>query len=392
MNAFFSLFKRIFGTTKSYPDFISLGLVLILFVIGCFFIYGIGQQNTYISNMHWKQHLLFGSMGLMICFILSLCDYRIIGKLSFLLYAFGILLLVLIFVPGIGKEYNNARCWLGVPGSSFNIQPSELVKSSTLLFTAWVATRKNIYPWIRIMCVGALIFIPTFLILLQPDLGTVMVFGPMLAILVFLQGISWKWISVFAALALIATPILFPRLSAYQRERVYVSVDVLKQELIPAYANQPLPKRHATYQINQTRMAIGSGGFVGKGFMNGKLHILGHVPKSVAPSDLIFSVIGEEGGFVLTGTILGIYILLILRCLQIAYIAKNEFGTLLCAGVAGIYFCHVFINVGMNLGVTPTIGIPLPFVSHGGSAVLGMFILLGLVQSVYRFRTPKTED
>jgi rod shape determining protein RodA len=198
-------------------------------------------------------------------------------------------------------------------------------------------------------------------------------------IVIFLRGLSWRIIAGLALLAILLAPILYDRMPDYRKDRIRTFLQV-------AGSADSEETSRAAYTVGQSRLAVGSGGLQGKGFMNGTLHILGHVPRPVAPSDLIFSVIGEETGFAGSLVLLGAFAVLLIRCLWVARQADDDLGACVAAAVATMIFVHMYINIGMNVGAAPVIGIPLPLVSYGGSSVIGFFICLGLVQSVHVHR------
>jgi rod shape determining protein RodA len=364
-------------TPFSRFDWLALAMTLGLFIAGVVFIFGIGQKNPQMET-YWQRQLLFGGLGLGVFLVVARIDYRWWGKYSWALYGLALALLGLVLVAGV--TINTSKSWLVLPGiSSFRLQPAELAKPAVLLFLSWLATRPNLREWLVYPLAGLAVGVPLLLVIAQPDWGTAMVFVPTALVVIFLRGLSWRIIVGLAVVAILLAPILYDSMPDYRKDRIRTFLQMSK-------AGDNEETSRAAYTVGQSRLAIGSGGLQGKGFMNGTLHILGHVPRTVAPSDLIFSVIGEETGFAGSIVLLGAFALLLLRCLWVARQADDDLGACLAAGVAALLFVHIYINIGMNIGAAPVIGIPLPLVSYGGSSVIGFFICLGLVQSVHIHR------
>jgi rod shape determining protein RodA len=248
------------------------------------------------------------------------------------------------------------------------------------------------------------------LIGLQPDYGTALVFVPFTLAVVFAAGLTWRWILLGVAAAAVVLPLAYPRLADHQKDRIKVFLEppadgaiALLSPLVSDDRQEGLveAKEHffkrsesavdTDWNAHQSLLAVGSGGMWGKGFMRGTQHVLGFLPRTVAPTDFIFSVIAEEAGFAGAGAVLCAFMGLILCMLRTATLACDEFGTYLACGVAVLFFTHVFINVGMTMQAAPIIGIPLPFVSYGGSFMLGTMVCAGLAQSVHVRRGLESE-
>ena len=393
-------------------DVVQLLLQILLLCVGIAFIYGAGQEVGGDFASMWKRQVGWALCGLLFFFTVVLFDYRLLGRWSWALYGLGLLLLALVFP--FGAELNNAKSWLKLPGTAIRIQPAELAKPATLVFIAWLASR----PFFRHSHVDLLalpaflaVSVPVLLIALQPDYGTALVFFPFTFAIVFAAGLSWRWILPGFALVLIAAPLVYPRLAPHQRDRIKVFLEppadgllAMTAPLLPANEEAALMatkerffKRSTAvidtdWNAHQSLLAVGSGGLWGKGFMHGTQHVLGFLPRTVAPTDFIFSVIAEETGFVGAGAVLCAFMGLILCMVRTALLASDDFGSYLACGVAVFFFTHVFINVGMTMRATPIIGIPLPFVSYGGSFMLGTMLCAGLAQSVHVRRGLERED
>ena len=222
--------------------------------------------------------------------------------------------------------------------------------------------------------------VPVVLIAIEPDFGSAAVLAPVGAVMVFTAGINWKYLAIAgAAMVLIAGALtanelleIRPLLKNYQRER------------IKTFLNPERDLAHRGYNAYQSRLAVGSGGMWGKGLGQGTQNPLGFLPRKVSNNDFIFSVIAEETGFVGAMTLIAAYILLLYTILRSAFFATDSFARQSGIGIAVLIFVHLFINIGMSIGVTPITGLPLPFLSYGGSFVVSMMFALGFMQSVYR--------
>lgn len=390
-------------------DMPMLVLTLVLMGTGFLFVYGVSHEVGGRFANQWQGHLLWMFLGSLAGITAALVDYRWLAKYSWLIYLAGLGLLLLVFTP-LGMTLNDARSWIRLGGRQ--LQPAELAKPAALLFTAWIAAGplvkdSHLPPFLPIL---AAIVPAVFLILLQPDYGTALVFIPFALAIAFAAGLRWRWLILGASVLCIAIPLAYRRLEPYQQDRLKVFLDepvragvtavspllgdTRKERLATASDTFLTPSkgaRHTDWNAHQSLLAVGSGGWFGKGYMKGTQHVLGFLPQTVASSDFVFSVVAEETGFVGTTTVVCLFIALILCCLHTALVAADQLGRYLAVGVAVIIFTHVFINVGMTIRAAPIIGIPLPFISHGGSFMVGMLILVGLVQNV-RIRSREQEQ
>jgi rod shape determining protein RodA len=345
-------------------------LVGILIVTGSLFIYGTGQQIGGRFEGYWIRQLVWIAAGAAGFAAMVVIDYRKLGLWSGVLFLFGLALLVLVLF--IGKEINSARSWLRFGGVT--LQPAELAKPATVFFLAWLASRSafrlNRFP--DLCCFGCAAALPVLLIARQPDWGTALVFVPAALAIAFIAGLPWRYILLTA----IVTAILLP--VAYQ-----FALGERQKERILTFLSPSEDISDAGWNAHQSLLAVGSGQNFGKGFMRGNQHRLGYLPRTVAPTDFIFSVIGEETGFVGAGAVVCAFLGILICCLHSAAVAPDRFGACLCVGVAAIIFTHVYINIGMTIRAAPIIGIPLPFLSYGGSFMVGMMLCIGLVESVH---------
>lgn len=365
-----SQFERLDFRVLKRLDVSFVVLALVLLVSGILFIYGTGTRIGGRFEAYWWRQLAFSVLGLGAFIGCVVIDYRALGRWSWLLYLGGLGLLVAVLI--IGEEINNAKSWIRLAG--FTLQPSELAKPAVILFLAWLASRPvfRINRMLDLIIFGMLACLPIALIAKQPDYGTALVFVPGIFAILFVGGLSWRIICTALVVVLLASPLAYNFvLAPHQRER------------IQTFVNPGEDISDTGWNAHQSLIAVGSGGMTGKGFMKGNQHVLGYLPKTVASTDFIFSVIGEETGFIGAGAAVCAFLGILICCLRTAATAADRFGSLICAGVTGVLITHVYVNIGMTVRAAPIIGIPLPFLSYGGSFMLGTMICLGLVQSVH---------
>jgi rod shape determining protein RodA len=285
------------------------------------------------------------------------------------IYVVGIAFLIAVAL--FGDVVNGARRWLHVGVTRF--QPSEMMKLALPLMLAWYFHRKESTLKLRHFAVAALLLLVPFgLIVRQPDLGTAALVGAVGFYVIFFAGLSWK---VMAGLAVMGLVLLFPAwgmLHDYQRRRVLTLLDPTSDPL------------GAGYHIIQSTIAVGSGGFTGKGWLNGTQSHLEFIPER--HTDFIFAVYSEEFGLIGNLLLLVLYALLIARSLMIATSAATVFARLFAGAIALMFFTYAFVNMGMVSGILPVVGVPLPFLSYGGTALLTLFIGAGVLMSVHRHR------
>jgi rod shape determining protein RodA len=306
-------------------------------------------------------------IGIIAVVFLLLIDYNSFGDMRNAIYVINILLLLSVFV--LGKEVKGAKSWIDL--GPVNFQPSEVVKIGFILaFAKHLELRKDKMNSLLDVSISlAYIIVPISLILLQNDTGTALVFLFISAIMFFAAGINYKYIIGAVITFVLSTPLLwFFALQPHQKNRILV---FLNPEL------EPLGKG---YHVIQSKTAIGSGQFFGKGLFNGTLNNNGFIPER--HTDFIFSVLGEELGFVGAVVVVILFTILLFRCIHIAKVAKDTYGMLICTGVTAMYLFHVLENIGMTIGIMPVTGIPLPFVSYGGSSLITNLLAIGLVINV----------
>lgn len=360
---------------KSYLKGMDWGLtteVMALSVIGFFVVYSATSHNADISQL-WKKQLFWFFISLFGMWLFSKIDYRFWIEASYIFYWLAILSLMAVLL--IGDETNGAKRWIKLGILSY--QPSELAKLSVLLVLARYIGSKTVELFYlgRFFLLLAMLALPLVLILKQPDLGSALLLVPVSIILMYVGGIPVKWLSWMFALAFTSSPLVWHFLKDYQKERLEVFVNP---------EDDPLG---AGYNIIQSTIAIGSGGISGKGFMQGTQTQLSFIPEH--HTDFIFSVVGEEWGFVGCVVVLGLYYFMIQKALEIARKARDREGSLLALGIAGMFAAQILINVGMTVGLLPVTGLTLPFISYGGSSLVFSYIAVGILLNIsYANRRP----
>ncbi|MCD6364112.1 MAG: rod shape-determining protein RodA [Synergistetes bacterium] len=339
----------------------------------------LGLLNLYSATFGEKgiffyKQVIWIVLGGIACTIVVFYDYHRIVERSSYFYVLGLALLALVLFAGKGA--GGARRWLSMLG--FSLQPSEIMKPIMIvLFSKVLSARGSIDRWGGVIELFFYAALPTLLIAKEPDLGTSAVIFSFFFFYLFLSVSRLKFFFTPLMLSLGALPVMWSFLRDYQKRRLLVFLN-------PSY--DPLG---AGYNLVQSKISLGSGGVFGAGFLKGLQHRLRFLPEH--HTDFIFCVWGEEFGFIGTSFLLLIYLFVIWRLYQIALLSKDREGFYICAGVAYLFFVHVFVNVGMTLGLTPVKGLPLPFFSYGGSSSLAMMICIGLALSVYRYRFSKED-
>ncbi|HMP76068.1 MAG TPA: rod shape-determining protein RodA [Kiritimatiellia bacterium] len=356
-------------------DWLALLSVFALIVVGIVFIYSASfrQEDIQMTALTQRQ-ILWALVGLCVLFGAVAVDYRRVGRVAPIVYIACLVLLVLVLL--MGRKIYGATRWLSLFGVL--VQPSEFAKLGTILLMARFLSepaRDLAHPR-TLLVVLALAALPFVLILQQPDLGTASTLIPVALVMLFVAGVPMRYLFVLAGLGILALAPGWFILDGYQRERLLVFFDPGRDPL------------GAGWNSIQSGIAVGSGGLTGKGYMMGTQNVLGFLPRTVAPTDFIFSVIAEESGFIGSVVLLVLFAFLMIGGFRAGLASRDKFGRLLATGVTTLLFCHVFVNMAMTVGLMPITGLPLPLVSYGGSFMLCTMAALGLVQSVYarRFR------
>ena len=308
-------------------------------------------------------------LSIPLCVLVVAIDYDKILKIAPVFYGACIFLLVLV---SFTQAINGARSWFSIGG--FTFQPSEFGKIATILFMAYslnllqAKNRKEINKFYKLLIILGIAAVPILLIAIEPDLGTATAYIFATIFILFVSGINKKYI--FGALIIVAimVPVIYKNLPAHALQRIQV------------YLHPESDPRGAGYNIIQSKLAIGAGQILGMGVLQGNQTQLGYLhPKT---TDFIFSAIGEEMGFIMAAAIIITYVILITRIVYIAKTAKDNIGSYIAIGIAGVFCFHMIENIGMTMGLLPITGVPLPFVSYGGSSLLTNFICIGLVINI----------
>ncbi|MBC8272148.1 MAG: rod shape-determining protein RodA [Gammaproteobacteria bacterium] len=351
---------------KFHLDIPIILLLVMICAYGLLILYSaVGQQTAPVVNQLIKIGVAFGLMIVMAqispIFYLRIAPW---------LFVMGIVLLIAVLF--VGTTVNGSQRWLRIPGV-LNFQPSELMKLVIPMMLASYFHDRHLPPLRRhVFWACVIIFIPVLLIARQPDLGTSLLIGASGLLVLLLAGISWRYVFSAVLAGLMAAPALWYVMLDYQRTRVMILLDPERDPL------------GAGWNIIQSKTAIGSGGLFGKGLFQGTQSHLDFLPES--QTDFIVAVLAEELGLVGVTLLLILYILLVGRGVVIAIQAQDTFGRLLVGTITFTFFVYVFVNIGMVSGILPVVGVPLPLVSHGGTAILTLFAGFGIIMSVHTHR------
>jgi rod shape determining protein RodA len=350
-------------------DWLMLAAALLLSAISLVEIYSSTMAQP--SENFFLRQLAWVCVGVVFLFVVAAIDYHLISEHIPWLYILAIG--VLLYTLALGHRVSGSKSWVALGPVAF--QPSELIKMVVVVALARYLSelRSSRYmAFAQIVKACVICLVPMGLVALQPDLGTALTYLPAIAVGLFVRGVRPAVLVSLVLGFVLILPVSWLVLKPYQKERILTFVDPERD---------PLGKG---YQVTQSKIAIGSGGLLGKGVFHGSQNQLGFLP--TRHTDFIFSVVGEELGFVGVIATLGLLAFIIFRSIYNAQTARDNLGLFIVMGVVGIYFFHLIVNVGMVIGFMPTTGIPLPFLSYGGSSVLTAFIALGLVMSVRRCR------
>ncbi len=350
-------------------DYPLLLLTMLLCAAGTLMLYSATRGMTDDPLNFVRRQAIFLAVGFALLLIVCFIDYINFSYWARHLYAVNVILLILILVPNVGKTQMGATRW--IPIGFFDLQPSEIAKFIMIVVLAKLLSDKEGKFGSFTDLVPTLIAtaIPIGLIFLQPDLGTALVFAAVLMGMLYVAGAKSRYLLMMSGAGLAATPLLwFFLLQDYQKNRLLVFLD------------HNLDPTGLGYQLNQSMIGIGSGGYLGKGLFESTQVRLQFLPEHY--TDFIFSVLGEELGFIGAAGLLLIFFFFIYRILWIGAHAKDRFGTLLCCGVAVMFVFQILVNVGMTISIMPVTGLPLPFMSYGNNALLVNLIAVGLVLNV----------
>ena len=361
-------------------DYLQLGVVSLLLGIGLVFIRSTGLQvDSEVSRSFYGKQWMWISAGWAAYILIAALDYRSFSCRVAVFAGYALSLILLALALAAGTRVFGATRWLNVGG--FRLQPSEPAKLMVIgviaaVFSApYLQGRKLLQLLIAVLTVAA----PFVLIAAEPDLGSALVLLPVAAAMIFCFGIKWRYVLLGALAIAILTGFMVMEgmrkdpllLRNYQSDRIKV------------FLNPGMDKGNRGHNAYQAQLAVGAGGVSGAGIGRGTQNELGFLPHTVSNNDFIFSVIAEETGFTGVMGLLVLYALLLYSVLRTAFLASG-YGRHIAVGVAALLFCHIFINIGMSIGITPVTGLPLPLVSYGGSFTLTSMVTMGLVQSIYR--------
>lgn len=387
--------------------------VIVLIGIGLIAIYS-STLNLPSARGDFYKQVIFVAISFLTFLIFYSLPHQTIKQIAIPFYSLSIFFLLAVLV--VGKTVYGAKSWFGIGG--FGFQPSELAKAGTILMLAYWLTYKNrdINNLKDLTIALGIGIVPIMLIMLEPDMGTSIVFGLVTLSLVFWSGISlfglfvvlspgfvifaslFGTVSFIGSLLIIIAALFFFKRDLFNSITVFVVnlasgfffdfvFKILKphqQKRIESFLDPTADPLGAGYNALQAKVAIGSGGLYGKGFLNGNQTQLRFIPKQW--TDFIYSVIGEEFGFIGSVLVVILFAIIFIRLINIASLAKDKFSVLVVVGVLALLFSHFALNIGMDLGITPVIGLPLPFLSYGGSSLLVNMMLIGLVLNIYRNR------
>ncbi|MDE1171394.1 MAG: rod shape-determining protein RodA [Verrucomicrobium sp.] len=361
-------------------------LTLALCVASVFFVY----SATYFSEGNefhnaWLSQIFWLGVGLGVFFVIALVDYHFWIEQGPLFFAgvFALLLAVL----AIGIRVYGAKRWISL--GPIGLQPSELEKLSFILMLAWLLCRVRERGFKLCLLVGGLIMLPAGLILLQPDLGSASVLFPVALAMLYVAGLKKRYL-LLPLLAVVAV-VLYTYIGVHKLGWTIPGLKPYQMARIRTFYDPSLDPLNRGWTINQSLIAIGSGGFEGKGYLKGTQNMLGFLPRNISYTDFIFAVVGEDWGFRGAGLVIAALSALILLSVHVAHEAEDNAGALLATGVAAMLFTHFFVNVGMTIKVVPITGIPLPFISYGGTFMVICLASVGMVQSVWIHRRMRSD-
>lgn len=342
-------------------------IAIILSIIGLVALFSATQETEH--EEFYKQCIWLG-ISIVVVIIVMLIDYEFLIKISPFTYGLFIILLIGVLFT---KPINGASSWFDIGGFSF--QPGEFAKIFVILFLTFgmrkvqERNKQEINRPTRLLILLTIVGLPILLIIKQPDYGTAAAFIVATIMMLIVGGIDKKYIIVSAILVIVSVPIIY---NFILPEHAKTRIDI--------FLNPESDPRGAGYNIIQSKIAIGAGGLTGMGILKGNQTQLGYLyPKT---TDFIFAVIGEEMGFIVSAVVIICYVILIVKGFFIAKTSKDEAGTLIAAGITGVFLFHVVENIGMVMGLLPITGVPLPFVSYGGSSLITNFICIGILLNI----------
>jgi rod shape determining protein RodA len=362
-------------------NWVLLVAMLALAIFGVIAIYSATyMREESVASEFWRKQANWVAVGFLAFMVTSLIDYRWVrwGAVPMYLASLAFLVATKFF----GTKVYGSRSWLHI--GPLNFQPAQLAVISGIMVLALFLSHpqfRDMHSMLRLLLCGVIVGAPCLLILMQPDLGMTIIWGPVLLALLFVGGLPIRYLICIVLIVVGFIPLAINlALKPYQMER------------ITAFINPDIDKQGAAWAINQSLIAIGSGGWSGKGFKAPNTQIeMGFLPSTAVHNDYIFSAIGEQWGFVGGMFLIGAFALLLLTCLFVAFFAGDQFGLLLVVGTTALIFTHIFQNIGMTIALLPITGVPLPLISYSGSFAFIIMFGLGIVNSVWIHRREVVE-
>ena len=370
--------RRSRGSVVAGFDPILTTAVAALLVIGTLLVYA-ATRDWYAANnldpeYYLKRHVLNILIGVLLAWGTTIIDYRLLRAYTPIVWGLGVLGLIIVLIPGLGAEVNGAKAWIALPGG-FQIQPAELVKISIIVGMSMILSERSHdsdLPTTRDVLQALVVAgLPVLLILFQPDMGTVFIISASVVTIIAISGAPSRWV---VALLLIAV------LGAFGATKAGV-INSYQVKRLQSFVNPTADTQGSGYQLRQARITVGSGGLLGTGLFNGPQTNGRFVPEQ--QTDFIFTVAGEELGFLGSAGIVLLYLVILMRAFAIARRTSDPYGRLVATGVTAWFAFQIFENIGMTLGLMPMTGVPLPFLSYGGSSMFATLIGFGLLQNVH---------
>lgn len=353
-------------------DFTLLLIILILFSFGIVMIASATNVlEDGISRQVQMQVIAF-VIGIIAMLLVMMVDYNTLGEFYKFIYVGSIIFLLLVYAPVIGVDRYGARSWIDL--GIMDLQTSEVAKIGFILaFAKFLDNREDDLTTLKDIIMCGLFVLPFIvLVLIQPDLGSALVFVFIAVGMMFVSGLSYKLIGLGTAVLTVSLPLIYKVMKPHQRIR------------IDAYLNPEDLSLPGNYHVMQSKITIGSGMAQGRGIFQGIYHRYDYLP--VQETDFIFAVIGEETGFVGGASVIGLYLVLLLKMIRIAKKAKDNYGSLIAVGITFMFAFQIMENIGMTMGIMPVTGITLPFLSYGGSSLITSLVAIGLLMNVYTRR------
>lgn len=368
---------RVLRSVSGYDRWLTFAVAGLL-VFGTLLVWA-ATRNWFASQhldpqYYLKRHVINILIGLAMSYATTLIDYRLLRAYTPIVWGLGVLGLIAVLTPGVGSTVNGAKAWIALPGG-FQVQPAELAKISIILGISMVLAERNgagTDPSDRdVLKALGVASIPIMLIMLQPDLGTTLIISAAIVIMIAVSGAPTRWVAGLLLLALLGGFVAVKAgiVSEYQIKR------------LQSFVNPSADPQQSGYQLRQARITIGSGGILGRGLFHGPQTNGRFVPEQ--QNDFIFTVAGEETGFLGCSLLLLFFGLFFWRAFLIAQRTNDLFGRLVCVGVIAWFAFQAFENIGMSMGLMPMTGVPLPFISYGGSSMFATLIGVGLLQNVH---------